>query len=401
MDAKTQMLGRADHLSEMLASLAKKNVMSGGAEKIANALLNTFKFSRGDSKEIDNGQVLSVLGDVAQYLPARKTNEVKDYLLGIVNKFKGALNNFPKNEEFEKYHTVLSAVSGLEKLTKHFKKDDWEILSTVELPEVQKLFAMSHALLPSKYQTTYGKLEEKLRSKKNILQLVKDFKYSVSERDKTIQELYKENKELVFELTKLGIDVAGIVDPTPICDAAGACISLAEGDWAGAGLSLLSTLPYLGDSIAKPIKLARYHKLIEKLAYYSQKIKRYKPIVDNAQKFLNNPSENVVPLILSFSEKNSRAALPKLGGLLFETLKMPIKENLNQCFNVIENQTAYQGIKKAFNFVGDQLKKFDDSIIEIKNKFSELLMPTEKKYFQPNWRVIKALALEQVKPKNW
>ena len=52
-------------------------------------------------------------------------------------------------------------------------------------------------------------------------------------------------------------DLAGIFDPTPISDGVAAGIDLSEGDLAGAGLSLLSMIPYVGDAVAKPVKIIR------------------------------------------------------------------------------------------------------------------------------------------------
>ena len=52
-------------------------------------------------------------------------------------------------------------------------------------------------------------------------------------------------------------DVAGIVDPTPVSDTAGALISIAQGDWLGAALSVVSIVPYVGDALGKVPKIAR------------------------------------------------------------------------------------------------------------------------------------------------
>ena len=77
--------------------------------------------------------------------------------------------------------------------------------------------------------------------------------------------LAKANKELAFELAQTAADIAGIVDPTPISDGISAAMSLAKGDYVGAGLSIVSMIPYLGDTIGKPIKAARNGKKILKL----------------------------------------------------------------------------------------------------------------------------------------
>ncbi|MEI7869943.1 MAG: HNH endonuclease [Candidatus Methylumidiphilus sp.] len=63
--------------------------------------------------------------------------------------------------------------------------------------------------------------------------------------------------ELEGALLDSAIDLVGIVDPTPISDAIGLARSAARGDWIGAGLSVISMLPYAGDAIAKPLKGAK------------------------------------------------------------------------------------------------------------------------------------------------
>ncbi len=54
----------------------------------------------------------------------------------------------------------------------------------------------------------------------------------------------------------LAADVAGIFDPTPISDGVSGVLSLGKGDFLGAGLSVASMVPYLGDAVAKPAKFA-------------------------------------------------------------------------------------------------------------------------------------------------
>lgn len=72
-----------------------------------------------------------------------------------------------------------------------------------------------------------------------------------------------------MEYASLTADVAGIVDPTFFCDAVGGGLSLAQGDLLGAGLSVVSVIPVLGDAVAKPLKIAKRApktaKLIEAL----------------------------------------------------------------------------------------------------------------------------------------
>lgn len=79
-------------------------------------------------------------------------------------------------------------------------------------------------------------------------------------------ELDKTNKAIAWEGFKLGVDAAGILDPTPVSDLTGAALALADGDWLGGGLSVVSAaVPYAGDALAKGVKAARATKALAKL----------------------------------------------------------------------------------------------------------------------------------------
>jgi hypothetical protein len=74
------------------------------------------------------------------------------------------------------------------------------------------------------------------------------------------QDLAALNRELELDLAQSAIDIAGIADPTPISDVIGAGMSLWRGDFIGAGLSLISVVPYAGDAVGKTAKGARLAK---------------------------------------------------------------------------------------------------------------------------------------------
>jgi hypothetical protein len=82
---------------------------------------------------------------------------------------------------------------------------------------------------------------------------------------KAEKELAALNRELAWELSKAAVDIAGFVDPTPISDGISMAMSLAEGDLVGAGLSLVSMVPFAGDALAKTTKGARGAQKILKL----------------------------------------------------------------------------------------------------------------------------------------
>jgi hypothetical protein len=75
--------------------------------------------------------------------------------------------------------------------------------------------------------------------------------------------LTEEQKGLLLDTTQFVLDIVGIVEPTPFADTTNAVISAGRGDWLGAGLSLISVVPYVGD-IAKVGKLPRYVQSLKK-----------------------------------------------------------------------------------------------------------------------------------------
>lgn len=83
---------------------------------------------------------------------------------------------------------------------------------------------------------------------------------------------------------KLGLatDITGIIDPSPISDGISAGISISDGDWVGAGLSVASIFPYIGDAAAKPIKI--FKELLENFP----NIKRVIKSVDDIPRLFKN-----------------------------------------------------------------------------------------------------------------
>lgn len=70
-----------------------------------------------------------------------------------------------------------------------------------------------------------------------------------------------DRQALTLDLAQIGLALAGIVDPTPISDGVDGVISLFRGDWLGAGISVVSMVPYLGD-LAKVGKLGRFAEAV-------------------------------------------------------------------------------------------------------------------------------------------
>jgi len=93
-------------------------------------------------------------------------------------------------------------------------------------------------------------------------------------------ELRHAQDNMRFEMAQAAVDLAGIIDPTPISDGISASMSLYKGDLIGAGLSLVSMVPFVGDALAKSIKgprtAARIAKLEAKILALTAKLNKAK-----------------------------------------------------------------------------------------------------------------------------
>jgi len=115
-----------------------------------------------------------------------------------------------------------------------------------------------------------------------------DYQAAMKEQAAAQAEIDAANKELKWEAAKTAADVAGLIDPTPISDTIAAGMALSDGDFLGAGLNLVSWIPYLGDAVAKPIKgtraAAKIAKLMDKLAGLKGKLKKLQDLAVAAKK---------------------------------------------------------------------------------------------------------------------
>lgn len=85
--------------------------------------------------------------------------------------------------------------------------------------------------------------------------------------DAEIEELIPEGELSDADIATLILDLAGIVDPTPVSDGASALLSLFRGDWESALLSAAAIVP--GDDLTKLAKFARLFKGMQHLAKYT------------------------------------------------------------------------------------------------------------------------------------
>jgi hypothetical protein len=66
---------------------------------------------------------------------------------------------------------------------------------------------------------------------------------------------------VALDVTQVALDIVGIFEPTPFADLSNAAISVARGDWWGAGLSVVGVVPYAGD-LAKLGKMGKWAKTV-------------------------------------------------------------------------------------------------------------------------------------------
>ncbi|APZ91186.1 DNA/RNA non-specific endonuclease [Fuerstiella marisgermanici] len=140
-------------------------------------------------------------------------------------------------------------------------------------------------------------------------------------------------RKVSMDLAQIALDIAGIADPTPICDGANAIISVARGDWLGAGLSLVSIVPYVGD-LAKAGKFPKYLKSVETAIQLAQQSPA-------AAKILT-------PVIVRV--KQALDLLPDAGGQALSTLRKRVDDFLGQSRTAKAVRAALPDISKQFSF---------------------------------------------------
>ncbi|WP_218080445.1 hypothetical protein [Anthocerotibacter panamensis] len=146
------------------------------------------------------------------------------------------------------------------------------------------------------------------------------------------KELSHLNQEMALEMAQAAADLAGIVDPTPISDSISAAISLAKGDYLGAGLSLVSIVPFIGDALGKPLKAASNVKKIEHL---KQRIEELTTVI---QQFNPSASEHALKKVKQVSAELQKV-LQKIGDQLISMVPQhkianSLKGFSSQSFNI-------------------------------------------------------------------
>ncbi len=144
----------------------------------------------------------------------------------------------------------------------------------------------------------------------------------------TQPSLDDEKSALILDLTQMVLDIAGIIDPTPISDGVSGLISLFRGDWLGAGISVAAMIPYIGD-LAKAGKLPKLLKTIERAVEIASKDARF--------------AERLRPVLEKLKGALDAVPLDKLPDAIRKPLEA-MKKKIDDFFSAA---------KKEDNFVGE------------------------------------------------
>lgn len=93
-----------------------------------------------------------------------------------------------------------------------------------------------------------------------------------------LKALSEEQQELLLDIGQMILDVIGIFEPTPFADSTSATISIYRGQWVNAGLSGISVVPYLGDSV-KFSKFSKYLETVNKAVAVASKDIRFEKVL--------------------------------------------------------------------------------------------------------------------------
>jgi hypothetical protein len=138
----------------------------------------------------------------------------------------------------------------------------------------------------------------------------------------------REVAETLLDLTQMGLDIAGIIEPTPIADGINTGISAARGKFVDAGISLVALIPYLGD-LAKLGKLGKYPQQLDRAIKLALKSERFMKLLR--------------PVLKKLRQVLGRIPLEKLP----DSLRRPLENLKRQLDNFFEKVDAPRGIPNA------------------------------------------------------
>lgn len=197
--------------------------------------------------------------------------------------------------------------------------------------------------------------------------------------------LTPEQKELVLDLTQVGLSVVGIFDPTGIADGTDAVISVGRGDYWGAGISALGIIPYLGD-IAKIGKLPKLLKTIEKVVDVAKQSPAFAKVVEPLLKGLK---ASIDKLPIDKLPNWAKEPIQSMKNKIDEFFKKPLKTEeivapaSGKTVKVYSDAESIVPVDKIEKYVRG---KVDVDISAVKKEIRELneFKNTQRKLFDQN-----------------
>jgi uncharacterized protein len=139
--------------------------------------------------------------------------------------------------------------------------------------------------------------------------------------------LQDEKTALILDLTQMALDIAGIVDPTPISDGISGVMSLFRGDWLGAGISVAAMIPYVGD-LAKAGKLPKLLRTVERAVEIASKDAKF--------------AETLRPVLEKLKVALDAIPIDSLPGAIREPLQA-MKNKIDEFFSASRRNEPYVG----------------------------------------------------------
>jgi len=173
-------------------------------------------------------------------------------------------------------------------------------------------------------------------------------------------ELEKLNSQLKADLAQSAIDIAGIADPTPISDVIGAGFSLWRGDFIGAGLSLISVVPYAGDALGKTAKGARLAKSIAGLR------KKIATAIAGINKLKKQGREYASAAIRA--RKKAKKAGEKVNQKLCKKCMDDFDEALETSFGTRAPRGGFKGTRGNSDWVPDSSSSYGKKVLDWQKK---------------------------------
>jgi len=159
------------------------------------------------------------------------------------------------------------------------RKELFEVLTkNLDAERLARFYGGMSDSVRREYVDTINKLDDKKLNEK----FVEAVQREALEKAEVPPGLTPDQEKLYLDLLQIALDLVGIVEPTPFADLTNTAISVARGDWLGAGLSLAGVFPYIGD-MAKLGKLGRWSEtvteVIDLAANNKAFAKTFKPIL--------------------------------------------------------------------------------------------------------------------------